>query len=882
MPNLTLYETNDLRLAELRSYGILDTPPEAGFDDIVTLATLLCDAPVALVSFVDSDRQWFKARKGFEPCETNLESSVCRHALGMSEILEVPDLTKDSRTANNPLVVSAPHIRFYAGVPLITSTGQALGTLCVLDHTPRLQGLTGSQRTGLEALARQVMMQLELGKLAVDRTRMLAERIKDQAQYQELSEKLAAAQTAGGVGLFSLDIDANTVKGTPEFSRTFGLDHVDERPAEDFERLVIPVDDALVSHQANRRTGEAQTDVEYRIRKADSGEIRWIARKGDFQFDDNGRPIGFIGVTRDITARREAEEKLRKAQETLKLALDATEMGTFDYDLIGDSLMWDDRCRTLFGLPPDSPVNYQTFLTGLHPDDRERTHEAVMAAIDPQSEGGYDIEYRTIGLADGVERWVAAKGRTFFQGTNALRFIGTVRDITRAGEAQRRLREAEERYRYASRATNDAIWDWDFETNFVLWNEALTTAYGHQPETVEPTGAWWIDHIHPDDRQRIDHSIHAIIDGTETEWADGYRFRRSDGTYAPVFDRGHVIRDEQGRPRRMIGAMLDLTRLQKAEAELRESQKQLHVERGLLEAVVQQAPIGISIIYADGQETINTRLEQMFGLQVKKYGGILALDVFASGEAEVERLIEHQNERGENRRYEVTTTPVKDQNGGILATLALVIDVEDRKQAEERRALLNRELSHRLKNSLAIVQSIVSQTLRSAPDVKSAQQTLAPRINALATAHETLLTGHRDAAPVDELVASATSIHAGSDRISAKGPEVRLGPQASLALSLVLHELSTNALKYGALSVPEGQVEITWSIERASSEAPIMLKFKWAEAGGPPVTPPQQRGFGTRLIEIGLGAGQRTSQIDYRPDGLHYETEAELSTLQAK
>lgn len=882
MPNLTRHETNDPRLAELQSYGILDTPPEAGFDDIVGLATLLCDAPVALVSFVDSDRQWFKARKGFDPCQTNLESSVCRHVLGMTQILEVPDLTKDPRTANNPLVVDAPHIRFYAGAPLITSNGHTLGTLCVLDHIPRPQGLTEPQRGGLEALARQVIMQLELRKLATDRTRMLAERIENQAQYQEVSEKLAAAQRAGGVGLFTLDIATNMVKGTQEFSRTFGLEHLDERPAQELESLVIPMDDMLVSHEENRRTGEAPTDVEYRIRKADTGEIRWIARKGDFQFDDSGRPVGFIGVTRDITARRQVEEKLRKAQETLELALDVTEMGTFDYDLVADTLVWDDRCRTLFGLPPDADVDYQTFLTGLHPDDQERTHEAVKAAIDPQGDGIFDVEYRTIGLVDGVERWVAAKGKTFFHGTNALRFIGTVRDITRAGEAQRRLREAEERYRFASRATNDAIWDWDFETNFVLWNEALTTAYGHEPDRVEPTGAWWIDHIHPDDRQRIDHSIHAVIDGTATEWTDGYRFKRADGTYAPVFDRGHVIRDEQGRPRRMIGAMLDLTRLQKAEAELLESQKQLHVERGLLEAVVQQAPIGISIIYADGHETFNTRLEQMFGQQVTTKGGVLSLGVLVPDAAEAERLIEHQNERGENRRYEVTTTPVRDHSGGILATLALVIDVEDRKQAEERRALLNRELSHRLKNSLAIVQSIVSQTLRSAPDVKSAQRTLAPRINALATAHETLLTGHRDAALVAELVRSATSIHAGSDRISAKGPDVLLGPQASLALSLVLHELSTNALKYGALSVAEGRVDISWSVEGASPDTPKILRFTWTEEGGPLVTAPQQRGFGTRLIEIGLGAGQRASQIDYRPEGLHYEAEAELSALEAK
>lgn len=146
-----------------------------------------------------------------------------------------------------------------------------------------------------------------------------------------------------------------------------------------------------------------------------------------------------------------------------------------------------------------------------------------------------------------------------------------MRDVTRERQEEQVHRETEERYRLAGRATNDAIWDWDFSTNYVLWNEALTTAYGHPLDTIEPTGEWWIAHIHPEDRARIEASIHAVIDRRGIDWSDEYRFMRADGTYAHVFDRGHVIRDEKGRPQRMIGAMLDLTRVQEAEAALRES-----------------------------------------------------------------------------------------------------------------------------------------------------------------------------------------------------------------------------------------------------------------------------------------------------------------------
>ncbi|MBD9484020.1 PAS domain-containing protein [Pseudomonas sp. PDM14] len=137
----------------------------------------------------------------------------------------------------------------------------------------------------------------------------------------------------------------------------------------------------------------------------------------------------------------------------------------------------------------------------------------------------------------------------------------------------RALEEAQERYRLAAKATNDAIWDWDLNANHVLWNEALEQAYGHPVATIEATGNWWIAHIHPDDRARIDTSIHAVIDGDSSAWSDEYRFQRLDGSYAEVLDRGHVIRNADGRAVRMIGAMLDLTKVRTTEAALRQSEE---------------------------------------------------------------------------------------------------------------------------------------------------------------------------------------------------------------------------------------------------------------------------------------------------------------------
>lgn len=154
----------DARLEALRQYQILDTPSESEYNDITSLAACICDVPIALISFVDADRQWFKSKVGLNVNETARDLSFCAHAILREEIMIVRDACQDERFANNPLVTCAPDIRFYAGFPLITPRGHALGTLCVIDHQPR--DLTEDQKKNLEALARQVVRLLELRRVS--------------------------------------------------------------------------------------------------------------------------------------------------------------------------------------------------------------------------------------------------------------------------------------------------------------------------------------------------------------------------------------------------------------------------------------------------------------------------------------------------------------------------------------------------------------------------------------------------------------------------------------------------------------------------------------------------------------------------------------------
>jgi anti-sigma regulatory factor (Ser/Thr protein kinase) len=179
------------RLAALRQYRILDTEPERNFDDLALLASQICGTPMALITLVDASRQWFKSRVGVEFIETSRAISFCTHAIEQAGIMIVPDAREDARLRDNPQVTGAPYIRFYAGAPLVTRDGHALGTLCVLDREART--LTAEQIQALDALRRQAEAQLELRRNLVELQQALTARDRAEAEQAALIEQLRAA-----------------------------------------------------------------------------------------------------------------------------------------------------------------------------------------------------------------------------------------------------------------------------------------------------------------------------------------------------------------------------------------------------------------------------------------------------------------------------------------------------------------------------------------------------------------------------------------------------------------------------------------------------------------------------------------------------------------
>ena len=226
--------------------------------------------------------------------------------------------------------------------------------------------------------------------------------------------------------------------------------------------------------------------------------------------------------------------------------------------------------------------------------------------------------------------------------------------------------------------------------------------------------------------------------------------------------------------------------------------------------------------------------------------------------------------------------PLRDAGGEVRGFLKILRDQTERRQGEERRELLLRELNHRVKNTLAVVQAVAAQTLRHAQASPALRTAFGGRLMALARSHDSLARGGWEGALLAEAVEQTLAPHAGdgAGRVSASGPPLRLAASTVVTLNLTLHELATNAAKYGALSVPSGQVEVAWTLERRRRRGrPPMVEITWRERGGPPVRPPEHRGFGTQLLERGLTreAGGEV-RLDFAPEGVECRIRLPLVT----
>ena len=337
-----------------------------------------------------------------------------------------------------------------------------------------------------------------------------------------------------------------------------------------FLDAVYPEDQVRVLDAMEQQGRGEPTDTEYRIVRSD-GSVRWIRDRGFPIKDGSGKVYRVAGVAEDITERRQAEQALRETNETLRALIHASPLAIFALDSEGKVKMWNPAAERLFGWREHEIFN-QRF--PILPVDQEEELDLLQKLV-CEGKGFTGLETchsRKDGSSVDISISVAPLPGSEPMMTGIVAVVADISDRKKTEEA---LRKSEERFHLATRATNDAVWDWDLITNTLWWNENLQTLFGYRPEEIEPGIESWTSRLYPEDKERVLSEIHTAIVAGDQLWSGEYRFRRGDGSYATVLDRGYIVRDAAGTPVRMIGAMMDITERNHAEEALRIKTDQL-------------------------------------------------------------------------------------------------------------------------------------------------------------------------------------------------------------------------------------------------------------------------------------------------------------------
>ena len=886
------------------------------------------------------------------------------------------------------------------------------------------------------------------------------ERLDGERALRDSDARSRRAQEAGHVGTFEVDVDTGLMSVSPEFAKIYGRPPTGVYSTDAFESLILPEDRGVGSSDESRQAGTAVPDVQYRIRRADDGDLRWIARRATFDRDVSGRVIRMFGTVQDVTAQRLAQEALRESEGELRLVIEsAKDHAILTTDPAGTVTSWSAGAQAAFEWSADEIVGRsaeilftpedraadvparelttaaregcsnderwhltkggeRVFMNGsVHPlpldaqgrergfikiarDETDRRHmeetlreseerfrtildtvDAAFAIVEVKFDADdRPVDYRFVEANPAFERqagvnlrgkwvtefapdlerfWFETYGHVARTGEPAnfenyaeafkrwfdvravrvgkpeeRRIAILFNDVTPRKQAEAALRASEavarenvERVQLALAAgAIIGTWHWDLPTDRFTVDEAFARSFGLDP-ALGREGiplAQIVATVHPDDQAGLAAAINEAI-ARGGAYAHQYRVRRADGRYYWLEANGRVDHASDGTPLVFPGVLLDV-----------EDKRAAQRRRDML------LQVGDLLRDADGEAVVIAGTSELLGTglglsrvgygAVERDGATLRIDhdwcqpglpSLAGSHAldSYGRFVEALR-RGETVAVsDVTTDPRTADMAGRLVDVqgrafvnipvmergrfvgvffmlcdeprtwseeevAFLRNAADRIRAalgrlesEERQRLLNEEISHRLKNTFAMVLSIAGQTLRTVAD-RAPVEVFEQRIHALSSAHDVLLRKAWAAAPAKDVVEAVLASAGHADRIEVSGPEIDLGPRATLSLSLLLHELATNAAKYGALSVPSGRVAVDWHLDGEGDDREV--SFDWVERGGPPVAPPAttgRKGFGSRLISVGL-AGTGGVDLRYPPSGFQATMRAPLVQLQ--
>lgn len=574
--------------------------------------------------------------------------------------------------------------------------------------------------------------------------------------------------------------------------------------------------------------------------------------------------------------------------DVLAEAFELGQVAAFCWDLAGDVVNWSPALYRLYGIAPDVTPDLDVLLARVHSADRAGLQAVKLRAL---ARGGpFEHEFRLL-MEDGALRWVLARGRVQQDSEGrTVRVIGVSIDVTK------RKRAEAERDRLSEIVDNAGIgtWSYDIASGMVQLDACERRLLGLPGE----------DAVRRDDVEAMIHAddLPAVRAAAETaclaggDWTAEFRVQYPGGSVRWLATRGRVLSDEAGDARYLVGINWDITERRAAQAQVKESEQRLKLA---LEAG------GFVPWEFDIARQTSWWSHDLFALL-----GIAEPEARAMRPEEADAFVDTRDRARVRREFARAIRPgtllrtefraarpdgaeqwlgcygdvVRDEAGSGLRIIGVLHDITERKRAEERQSLLMRELDHRVKNMLATMRSIVSRTSAGKQSAAALQAALDGRIGALARAHTLLSQSRWEGASMRRIVEEELAPYGarGSGRVRIEGADLLITPKAAQAIAMSVHEMATNAAKYGALSRAEGRLDIAWGpIGGQAKAGPFRLR--WVERGGPEVRPPERRGFGSVIVERML-AHELDAEVEvtYAPEGFRCEARIPRGTLLAE